>query len=225
MEKSVWASIRSILRKLLKVGLLTYVILLFSFVGIKGSIQTSYAMKLTSLQVLVPLDTTTPTATTPAPTPTPTPVPTPTPTPTAAPTPTPTAAPTPTPAPGPIQPPQATPIPPVGPIPTDVPSVPIDGTPVDATPTPTSTPGSATPTTVVAASTATATVAVSTSPPLLQSADNKGINALMLSLALGVGAPLLLISGGTLWVLLRWQINRRRLVLEGAAPASPWISS
>ncbi|HWS85257.1 MAG TPA: hypothetical protein VN207_13465, partial [Ktedonobacteraceae bacterium] len=63
------------------------------------------------------------------------------------------------------------------------------------------------------------------SPPLLQSADNKGINALMLSLALGVGAPLLLISGGTLWVLLRWQINRRRLVLEGAAPASPWISS
>jgi len=204
MVKSVRASIQSVLRKILKIGLLAYVILLFSFIGIKGSIQTSYAMKSTSLQVLVPLDTTTPIAT-----PTPTPAPTP----------------TPTPAPGPTQPPQATPIPPVGPIPTDVPSVPIDGTPVDATPTPTSTPGSATPTTVVAISTATATVAVSTTPPLLQSADNKGINALTLSLALGVGAPLLLISGGTFWLLLRWQINRRRLVLDMPAQASPWISS
>src|SRR5437660_1207256 len=231
MEKSVWtASIRSILRKFLKIGLLAYIILLFSFIGIKGSIQTSYAMKSTSLQVLVPLDTTTPVATTPAPTPTPTPTPAPTPTPTPTPAPTPTPVPTPTPKPAPTptprptQPPHGTPISQVGSTPTDVPPVPVDGTPVDATPTPTSTPGSATPTAVAATRTATVTVPGSTTPRL-QSADNKGINALTLSLALGVGAPLLLISGGTLWLLLKWQMNRHKLVLEEAVPASPWVSS
>src|SRR2546430_9502670 len=61
MKKSVWTSIQNILLKLLKIGLLSYVILLFSFVGIKGSINTTYAMRLSSLQTLAPLDTTTPT--------------------------------------------------------------------------------------------------------------------------------------------------------------------
>jgi hypothetical protein len=35
-------------------------------------------------------------------------------------------------------------------------------------------------------------------------------NALTLALALGVAAPLLLISGGGLWLLVKWEINRPR---------------
>jgi hypothetical protein len=49
---------------------------------------------------------------------------------------------------------------------------------------------------------------------------------LMVSLMLGIGAPLLLISGGTLWLLLRWKIKRRGLALqEGIVQANPSINS
>jgi len=65
--------------------------------------------------------------------------------------------------------------------------------------------------------------------PNLQNADNKGMDAFTLSLILGVGAPLVLISGGTVWFLVRWLINRRRLALQAAAQeaaqASPWMNN
>jgi len=55
------------------------------------------------------------------------------------------------------------------------------------------------------------------------------MDAFTLSLILGVGAPLVLISGGTVWFLVRWLINRRKLALQEAAQepaqASPWINN
>jgi hypothetical protein len=47
----------------------------------------------------------------------------------------------------------------------------------------------------------------------------------MLFLLLGVVAPLLLIIGGTLWLLVKWLINRRRLAMQATALASPSTDS
>jgi hypothetical protein len=59
----------------------------------------------------------------------------------------------------------------------------------------------------------------------MQNTDNQGINAFMLPLVLGVAAPLLLISGGGLWLLVSWQINRHKLALQEASMASPWVNN
>ncbi len=74
-----------------KIGLLAYVVLLCSFIGINGSTK-GYAMSARPLQALSPLVTATPVADTPTPIP-------PTPAPTTAPTPVPTPVPTPAPTP------------------------------------------------------------------------------------------------------------------------------
>jgi hypothetical protein len=47
----------------------------------------------------------------------------------------------------------------------------------------------------------------------------------MLFLLLGVVAPLLLIIGGTLWLLVKWLLNQRRLAMQATALASPSIDS
>ena len=220
----------TILPKLLKIGLLAYVVLLCSFIGINGSTK-GYAMSARPLQALSPLATTTPVADTPTPTPlpptpTPTPLP-PTPTPTPPP-PTPTPAPTPTPTPKPAPTPTPKPAPTqVNPIPTTtVPATPT-ATPADATPTPSATPSSTTPTAIATSTTATATaIAPQLTPTHLKNTGDTGIDAFTLSLALGVGAPLLLISGGGFWLLLSWQINRSKLALqEASVAASPWTNS
>ena len=223
MKKKVWTSIYTILPKLLKIGLLAYVILLCSFIDINGSTK-GYAMSARPLQALSPLVTATPVADTPTPIP---PTPAPTPVPTTAPTPVPTTAPTPAPTPKPAPTPTPKPAPTqVSPIPTAaVPDAPT-ATPADATPTPSSTTPTAIATSTTATATATATAVVpALTPTHLNNTGNTGTDAFTLSLALGVGAPLLLISGGGLWLLVGWQINRSKLALQEASVASPWTSS
>jgi hypothetical protein len=223
MKKSVWMNIAIILRKLLRIGLFTYVILLFTLMSINVSSKASYAIsKKSKTPIVTAPPVPTPTATTAVPTPTPTTaVPTPTPT-TAVPTPTPTTAvPTPTAAPVPTQPAQVAPVPQTGP-----PSAPVLSPDLMLT-IAASTPQNTKPTIKVVATpkTAIATVSALTTPHL-QSADDKGgMNALTLSLILGVGAPLLMISGGGLWFFIKWQINRRRLAQQEAAQANPWMNS
>ncbi len=121
-----------------------------------------------------------------------------TPQPTPKPTPTPTPKPTPTPAA--IQPPMSTPTPQVGPVPTST----VQPTPTaTVVATPANTPVSAVPTPVAATRDG---VKMRLPVPIYPPEDN----ALTLALALGVAAPLLLISGGALWLLVKWEINRPR---------------
>jgi hypothetical protein len=96
---------------------------------------------------------------------------------------------------------------------------------IAASATPDSTPQNATPITIVATPTTAKTSVPIPTPPHLQITSDKGINAFTLSLALGVAAPLLMIGGGTLWLLVKWQIKRHRLALEEAKQANPWVSS
>jgi hypothetical protein len=58
----------------------------------------------------------------------------------------------------------------------------------------------------------------------LVDATDTSANSFVLSLALGVGAPLCLISLGGVWLLVRWQMKRRKQALQGAAQAGPWTN-
>ncbi len=202
MKKNRWASIH----KVLKIGLPFYALLLFSLSSI-SSIGVTHAASSLCLPLLC----------TPTPTPTPTPMPTPTPTP--MPTPTPTPMPTPTPTPQ-VQPTPIIYVPPVEPTPTDTP------TPV----TPTATPVTATATTVTVnpnktTTTKTDTTSANEQP---QGTGDKGINIVMISL--GVAIPVLLFTGGMIWLLWRRQANQYNPAIQGQgallnAPASPWMNN
>lgn len=199
MRKTMWA----IMQKLLKIGLLAYVSLLFSFVGVMGSTETSYAMSSKSLVEIgllpgVTLDVLS--------------------TPTSTPAATPTSAVTSTPAA--TQSPQATPTSQVRPFPTGAafPSY----TAKSTTAKPTSTSVSAKSTTVGATGGAIFPVSITIHLP---NAEDLNINIFKLFLLLGVVGPLLMISGGALWLLVKWLINKRKLALQGTIQASPSINS
>jgi hypothetical protein len=188
----------TIMQKLLKIGLLAYVSLLFSFVGVMGSTETSYAMSSKSLVEIgllpgVTLDVLS--------------------TPTSTPAATPTSAVTSTPAA--TQSPQATPTSQARPFPTGaaLPSY---------TAKPTSTSVSAKSTTVGATGGAIFPVSITIHLP---NAEELNINIFKLFLLLGVVGPLLMISGGTLWLLVKWLINKRKLALQGTIQASPSVNS
>jgi outer membrane biosynthesis protein TonB len=221
----------------IKLSLLIYVFLLFLFSNIGENM--TYAMnsnllltpatiepipKPTAVPTLQPttMPTSQPTA---VPTPKPTAVPTsqptvvPTPKPTTVPTSQPTAEPTPkstveptpksTPIPGQVavQPRQTTPTPQTLPIdPSHVPSTPV-ATMISRAATPTSTLVTGTPTIVV--SLPGRTMVLSALPIDSAQQDN---NPLRLIFFLGIVAPSLLITAGTLWLTVNWLLNRRRLV-------------
>jgi len=206
VKKNVWVSIH----RLLKMGLLSYLLLLSTLSGITGVIVTHATSSRCSFC------TPTPTATT-APTPTATTAPTPTAT--TAPTPTATTAPTPT----------ATPSPQVQPNPTKV-VVPVSTvaaeTPTPATPT--SMPASATTTAATVTPDQTATTSTDATPANQQSqgAGDTGFNMFIMPLSIGV--PLFLFSGAILWLLWRRQKNQPKPALQGISrngQAPRWISS
>jgi len=207
MRKIMW----TVMQKLLKIGLLAYVSLLFSFVGIMGSTETSYAMSSKSLVEIgllpgVTLDVLS----------TPTPTSTPAATPASATTPTSAITPTTTPT----QSSQATPTSQVRPFPTDAA---LPGYTAKSTiAKPTSTSVSAKSTTVGPTGGAALPVTITIH---LSDTEDLNINIFKLFLLLGVVGPLLLISGGTLWLLVKWLINRRKLALQGTIQASPSIIS
>ena len=197
-------------------GLLSYALLLFSLTGIGGSTVTIHAMN----NLLPSLSLTLNSSKKPTPTPTGSPTSTPTATPTPAPTPIRTSTTT--------QSPKATPIPQVQPTPSGV-MFPIQtmetGTP--ATATPASAPVSATPTAVTATVGKTMTTKTTLTNHQQQNAENgdKGINIFMLPLS--IGTPLLLVSGGMLWLLWRRQMSQYKPAPLGASrtgQTSLWVS-
>ena len=221
MQKNRWATIY----RLLKWVLPSYTCLLFSLIGLGGSIATTHGMNSIHFptQFSHPFNTPTPTPTL-SPTVTATPTPTYTPTPT--PTPTSTPVPTPIPTPIAIQPPKATLSPQVQPTPSSAMfPIQIIATPAPATATPISTPASLIPTaTTTAISKTMATKTTLTNQPLQNIGDgDKVISTLMLPLS--VGGPLLLISGGTLWFVRRRQYKPALQGTSHAAQASLWVSS
>ncbi|HWS84856.1 MAG TPA: hypothetical protein VN207_11430 [Ktedonobacteraceae bacterium] len=196
MKKNVWASIH----KLLKMGLLSYLLLLSTRSGITGVTVTHATSSRCGFC-------------------------TPTPTATAAPTPTATTAPTPTAT----QPPTATPSPQVQPNPTKV-VVPVSTitaeTPTPATPT--STPASATTTAATVTPDQTAMTSTDATPANQQSqgAGDAGFNMFVMPLSIGV--PLFLFSGAILWLLWRRQTSQPKPALQGISrngQAPRWISS
>lgn len=189
MKQIIWLT----LHRFLKLGLLTYMVLLYSL-----SATTSLAVAHASISMCTPFPFCTAT-----PTSTPTPTNTPTPTPTDIPTNTPT----------PTQPPHATPdpqpqpinvVPPVAPLITDTPT---PATPT-AIPTATATPDLATPSSSTPTATDTSHVNQHT-----QDTGDKGTNIVMLSL--GVGTPILLVGGG-LFLLIWRQSKHKKLATQGA---------
>jgi hypothetical protein len=208
-------NLSALIQNLLKISLFSSIILLFSLVAVQGNIKMSYAKNPHSGKAKDSSD-----ATTLIFTPTPILTPTPTPTPTLTPTPTPTLTPTPR-----ITPASTQQQVPVSPLPTTVLPINPMTTANLTTATPVGIPQSATPTTLIATPTSTKTRVLISTPPHLQNTRDNGINAFTLSLALGFAAPLLMITAGALWLLVRWQIKRQKLVLEKETQASPWINS
>jgi hypothetical protein len=220
MKKNRWVTIY----RLLKWSLPSSAFLLFSLIGIGGSIATTHGMSSLRFpsQFPHPFDTPTPT---PTPTSTPvtatsTPIYTPTPIFTPVPTPIPTPVPTTTQPPIAILPPQIQPTPssamfPIQTVATETP----------ATATPTSTPASATPAAfTVTAGKTMATKITLTNQPLQNVGDGeKVLNTFMLPLS--VGAPLLLASGGVLWLVRRRHYKPSLQGASRAAQASLWMSS
>ena len=143
------------------------------------------------------------------------------------PTPVPTSAPTPTPAPPPA--PTPTPIPYVQPTPTS--SVPqatplITPTPVPITPTPTL--ASVTATTVTVSPTKGATTKTDTIFAHQQSqgaGDKGGVNIVVLSMSIAI--PVLLVTGGMIWLLWRRQASQDKLAMQGmyGNAQAPWMNN
>ncbi len=214
MKKNLCALIQN----LLKIGLCSFILLLFSLVAIRGNISISYAKKPHSEKTPVSSHTTTPT-----PNPTATPIVTPTPTATPIVTPTPTATPIVTPVPASTQ--QASSYPQVTPRPTTALSINPMATANLPTTTPVGAPRSATPATLVATATLAKTRIPIPAPPHLQKTTDNEVNTFTLSLALGFAVPSLMLSAGALWLLVKWLINRQRLVREQETQASPRVNS
>ena len=216
MKKNRWATIY----RLLKWSLPFYAFLLFSLIGIGGSIATTHGMSLLCFptQFPHPFDTPTPT---PTPTSTPvtatsTPIYTPTPVPTPIPTPVPTAA----------QPPITSLPPHIQPTPSGA-MFPIQtvATVTPATTTPTSTPASATPAAFTATAGKTmATKITLTNQPLQNVGDGEKVLSTFM-LPLSVGAPLLLASGGLLWLVRRRHYRPALQRVSRDTQASLWLSS
>ena len=62
--------------------------------------------------------------------------------------------------------------------------------------------------------------------PHLQKTRDNGISAFILSLALSLVAPLLIMSaGGILWLLVKWQMKRQQLVREEKTQVNSWVNS
>lgn len=63
-------------------------------------------------------------------------------------------------------------------------------------------------------------------PPHQQKTRDNGISAFILSLALGLVAPLLIMSaGGIFWLLVKWQMKRQQLVREEKTQVNSWVNS
>ena len=204
MKKNLCALIQN----LLKIGLCSFILLLFLLVAIGGNISISYAKKPHSEKTPVSSYTTTPTSN-----PTATPIV----------TPTPTATPIVTPVPASTQ--KASSYPQVAPRPTTALSINPMATANLPTATPVGVPQSATPTTLVATATLAKTRIPIPAPPHLQKTTNNEVNTFTLSLALGFAVPSLMISAGALWLLVKWLINRQRLEREQETQASPRVNS
>ena len=168
------------LQLFLKVVLILYIIFIFACGNIRGSIVTTYAMN-SNHDAILPLP----------PIPLLNPTPSPTPIPASSPLPTSVAS----------QPSQTGQTSQAQPVPTR------QGVQLISTATGISAP--ATPTRSPVSATASAGITTMIPPflthPFLQ--GRKDMNALTLSLTIGVGGPLLLIIGGILWLLVRWQIK------------------
>ena len=230
--KKIWAGIY----KALKMGLLSYALLLCAFSGLTG-IAGAYAMSSGCILLLCSSEPT------PTPTPTPNPTPTSTPTPTINPTSTPTSRPmptltsrlTPTPTSNPTpmstatQPPKATSSPQVSPNPSQV-VLPIStrtaGT--SSTATTVNIPASASATVVTVNPNQTTEAGTDTTPTNRQLQGAEDTNGSVLLSSLSIGALLFLLAGGMLWLLWKRQRNQHkseRQGIFGTTPASRWISS
>jgi hypothetical protein len=206
MKKNLWAGAE----RLLKLALL---ILFCSFVSIIESAQVSYAISSKTLASAAAIPTVIGILPTPKPQITPNPTPEPTLTPTPAATQPPKATPTPQPQISLV--PTATMLP-QSPVTVITPTVVVTATSVV----------SITPTIVVTAtpSSAKLTLPVSRTLPM-QNGGDQG-NALVVFLMLGVGAPLLLISGGGIWwFLVRQKTNQNVPVWHEVTRANSWTNS